>query len=161
MSTFTSAELKIITLARQSSTLQTDLGNNPMRLYNRQIMQNEIGRLLTAGACVTITRSSTTPEVNQGGVMPLRAIRFRIDVYGFDSEPCRTVAQHFIEFMGTIDLCSNSQFNSPITTPPQNPCFLENQVARMRPNPTQDAGPIYVESLVFKVWNNESLSIAA
>lgn len=161
MSTFTSAEIKIRTLALQNTALQTALGGtnpNNFRWWNRRLQQNVIAEV-QPGAGVRVTRLSTLREDNQGGIMNLTAIRFQVDVLDLDSETARRVANDVIEFFGTINLCTNQQFESPTTSITSNPTRLLNQRAGMIPNPANPNGPVYVESLDFRVWNIESLAI--
>ncbi len=155
---FTSAEVKLRTLAQQDAVLQANLGTDPMRWYNRRLQQNVVAEV-TPGACVRVTRISTERQMNQGGIMDLTAIRLQVDVLDLDSETARAVANNVILFMGTINLCTNQQFESPITAISSNPTRLLNQRAGMIPNPANPNGPVYVESLDFRVWNLESLAI--
>lgn len=162
MANYTSAELKLRTLASQDPTLQTDLGTDPrtFRWYDRQLLQNEIGKLLANGACVRVRRVSTIRLYNQGGNMNLCAPRLQIDVMDFQAEKARVVANDIVNFMNTVDLCSLDQFDSPVTQPNQNPCFLLSQTADMIVNPQSPAGPVYVERMDWRVWNREDLSIS-
>lgn len=159
---YSSAELKLRTLAVQNTTLQTDLGGGDpttFRWYDRQLLQNEIAKLVGNGACVRVRRVSTLRDANMGGIMNLCAPRLQIDVLDFDAEKARSVANDVIEFMGTVNLCSADQFESPQVSPTQNPCFLLSQRADMIANPQSKSGPIYVESLDFRVWCREDISI--
>jgi hypothetical protein len=140
MATFTSAEIKLRTLALQNAALQNALGGSTpsnFRWFNRQLEQNDIARGLS---CVPL-------------------IRFQIDAMDVDSETARQLAQNIKDFMGTVNLCSGGQFNSPLVSPNQNPCFLSNQVAGMIPNPQSRSGPIYYERLEFLVYNREDIAI--
>jgi len=158
VSAFTSAEVKLRTLAQSNAALQATLGTNPFRWYNRRLQQNVVAEV-APGACVRVTRVTTMRELNQGGIMNLTAIRFQVDCLDLDSETARAVANDVIDFMGTINLCTNQQFDSPVTSISSNPTRLLNQTARMIPNPSNPNGPVYVESLDFRVWNIESLAI--
>jgi hypothetical protein len=160
---YTSPELKLRTMAVQNATLQADLGgSNPatFRWYDRQLLQNEIGKLVGNGACVRVARVSTMRGMNQGGIQNLSWPRIQIDVLDFDAEKARSVANDVIDFMGTINLCTNQQFDSPTTSITSNPSQLLNQRAGMIPNPQSPSGPIYVESLDFRIANIETLSIS-
>lgn len=159
---YSSPELKLRTLAVQNTTLQADLGgSNPatFRWYDRQLLQNEIGKLLANGACVRVMRVGTLRGANMGGIMNLSAPRLQIEVLDFNAEKARSVANDVINFLATINLCSNDQFGSPYLSPSQNPCFVLSQRAGMIPNPASPSGPIYVESIDCRVWNREDLSI--
>jgi hypothetical protein len=159
MATFTSAEIKLRTLALQNAALQNALGGSTpsnFRWFNRQLEQNDIARGLS---CVRLLRVSTVQNSNMGGIMNLSLIRFQIDAMDFDSETARQLAQNIKDFMGTVNLCSGGQFNSPLVSPNQNPCFLSNQVAGMIPNPQSRSGPIYYERLEFLVYNREDIAI--
>ena len=163
MSTFTSTEVKLRTLALQDPTMLADLGpNNPgdeFRWYNRQLLQNKIGEMVTPGSLVRVTRISTLPYYNQGGLMPMNAPRFQLDVLDFDSERCRKVANDLKIFLNGVDLMTNAQFTSPVGPFYQNPCFLLNQRAGMISNPASPRGPVFVESLDYRIYSDESISI--
>lgn len=156
---FTSAEIKLRTLAAQDSALQDALGGSSLstfRWYNRQLLQNEI----TAGrTCVRVQRVSTIRPNNTGGVMNLSQVLLQIDVLDFASETARSVAEDVVTFMGTVDLCSAGQFNSPLTSPNQNPNFLLTQVAGMIPNPQNPNGPVYYERQSWRCFNREDIAI--
>lgn len=158
---FTSAEVKLRTLAQQNAALVADLGSSTpptFRWFNRQLMQNVVAEV-TPGTCVRVTRVSTRRGNNQSGTMNLTAIRFQIDVLDLDSETARDVANDVINFLGTVNLCTNQQFNSPPTSISSNPFDLLNQRAGMIPNPQNPNGPVYVESLDIRILNREDLSI--
>lgn len=162
MSGFTSAEVKLRTLAAMNATLIADLGSSlppTFRWFNRQLQQNVVAEV-TPGTCVRVTRTSTLRPSNMGGIMNLTAIRFQIDVLDLASETARSVANDVINFLGTINLCSNGQFSSPYVGPSQNPNFLLNQRAGMIPNPQNPNGPVYVETLDVRIYNREDLSIS-
>lgn len=162
VSTYSSPELKLRTLALMDTALQADLGGTDpatFRWYDIQQVQNKIGTLVANGACVRVRRISTLREANQSGIMNISRPRLQIDVLDLDSERARVVANDVIVFLTKIDLCSNTQFQSPFTSPRQNPVILLSQTADMIANPQSPAGPVYVQRLDIRLANNESLSI--
>jgi hypothetical protein len=160
---YTSAEVKLRTLALANATMQADLGgSNPsqFRWYNSQLLQNTIASIVAKGAAVTVNRVSVMRPNNQSGIAFFTQIRFQVDVYSLDSENARTVAEDVIQFIAGVDLCSLSQFQSPPTQPVAGASVLLNQRQRMLPNPASPSGPIWTESMDFRVLNLENLSFS-
>ena len=158
---YMSPELKIRTLALADDTMLSDFGEDPttFRWYDRQLVQNEIGKLLKAGACARVRRISTIRETNQSGIMNISRPRIQIDVLDREAETARVIANDVILFMMKIDLCSLGQFQSPYVGPRQNPVILLNQLARMITGPQSPGGPVYIETLDFRVANREDQTL--
>lgn len=158
---FTSAEEKLRTLATMDATMQADLGSDPdtMRWYDRELLQNVIAKLPAGSAAVRVTRVGTLRGMNQGGIMNLSWPRFQIDVLSLDPTEARDVANDVIVFLGTINLCSNGQFQSPVVSPRQNPSIFLGQTAGIIPTPQPKSGPVYFERIDVRIANREDLSI--
>jgi|SRR5580700_1145405 hypothetical protein len=160
--TYTSPEIKIRTLAALNATMQADFYNNgflpkipAFRWYNQQLQPGTVANNMGAGPCVTVERVSTTRAMNMGGIMNLSLNRIMIKVYDLDSEDARRKANDIVNFMGTIDLCSQAQFQSPVGSISQNPSLFVGQRQELLPNPQSPSGPIWVQVLDFKVYNRE------
>lgn len=162
MSTYTSPELKLRTLASRDATMQADFGSDPstFRWYDETLLQNQIGKLLVTGACARLVRISTIRQGNQGGIGNLTWPLIQIDVLDRVSETARVVANDVIEFMQGVDLSTNSQFGSPVTGPRANPSVLLNQRQGVLNNPQSPGGPVYFQSMDFRIANAENLSIS-
>lgn len=158
---YSSPELKLRTLALSDATMQADFGSDPttFRWYDEQLNQNQIGKLLTAGACARVHRISTIRQGNQGGIGNLSWPLIQIDVLDRVSEQARVVANDVIDFMQGVDLSTNSQFGSPVTGPRANPTVLLNQRQGMIVGPQSPGGPVYFQSMDFRIANLEALSI--
>lgn len=156
---------KLRVLAQQNAQLQADLGSAlpppavAFRWFDRQLVPGIVANSLVGGTCVTTRRISTLRQTNSGGIMNLELVRIQIDVYDLDSNIAENVANDVVNFMGTISMCSNNQFNSPVTQPNQAPNFLLNQRQGMVTNPNSKSGPIYTEVLDFRCWNRTDLAI--
>jgi hypothetical protein len=153
---YNSPETKLRTLASQNATLQADLGTNPFRWFDRQLPQQIAPGVNFAPGltCVRVLCVSTRWMQNQSGTMTLSQPLLQIEVLDYDPEVARSVANDIRQFMATVDLCSTAQFSSPVTSPPQAPCFLVNQRARMD---YQLQPPAYVENMDFRLFNREDL----
>jgi hypothetical protein len=163
---YTSILEKLRVLALQNAQLQADLGSPlpppavAFRFFDRQLVPNQVANLMKGGSCVTAIRVSTLRGANMGGIMNLEAARIQFNVYDFDSNVAASVANDLVNFMGTINLCSLAQFQSPLTAITQNPNFLLNQRQGLVPNPQSPSGPIYSEILDFRVYNRTDLAIS-
>lgn len=148
------AETKLRTLAQQSAELiPFFFTNSQIRWFDRQLQPDYIVR----GSCVRVTRISTVPlysheTVTRRSQNRIEPIRFQIDVLDLDAERARSAATAVISWLATIDLSSNSQLSSPITSPSAHPNFLLNQRAGMDYRLKQ---PAYVESLDVRIYNLE------
>lgn len=159
---YSSAELKLRTLASGDATMQADFGTDPstFRWYDEQLNQNQIGNLLAAGACARVKRISTIRQGNQGGIGNLTWPLIQIDVLDRIAETARSVANDVIEFMQAVDLSSGSQFGSPVTGPRQSTAVLLNQRQGMIVGPQSPGGPVYFQSMDFRIPNLETVSIS-
>lgn len=156
---------KIRVLAAQNAALVADLGSTQpppavsFRWFDRELAPNIVADQMAGGTCVTAIRVSTLRGANMGGIMNLENVRVQIKVYDLDSNVAASVANDVVVFMGTINLCSLNQFQSPVLAISQNPNFLLNQGQGMVANPRSKSGPIYTERLDFRCWNRVDLAI--
>ena len=160
---YTSAQVKLRTLAQQNAALIADLsGAAPspaFRWFNRQLWPGEVAKQVGGGTCVTCTQSGNIRQGNQSGIGNLEWLRITLTVYDLDSETARSVANDIVNFMETVDLCSNAQFGSPVTQPNQNPVTYLGQRDGMIPNPQSPSGPVYAVHSDFRCGNRADLSI--
>lgn len=140
-------EVKLYTLASANAALQVDLGSNPFRWFDVPMPQGIWGPSKT---CLRFRRVSTVPDYNQGGLMNLEAILYQFEILAQFLETARSVANDFIAFMGTVDLCSSQQFGSPVTQPNQYPCFLRNRMERADFQLKPVAQIVHLD---YRVWN--------
>lgn len=143
------AEVKLRTLAAANASLQAVFGTPLFRFFDRQLPPGYI----TSGSCVRMLRVSTIRGYSQQGIQTIDQILFQFDVLDLDSEAARAAAAALIAWFSTINIASNQQFGSPVTTPQQFPNFVLNQRAGMEPR-TQP--PVYVESVDVRVFNLEA-----
>ena len=162
---YTSAQVKLRTLAQMNATMQADfagtLPNSPFRWMNRQLQPGEVADKVKGGTCLTCTQAGNIRQGNQSGIGNLEWLRLTLTVYDLDSETARSVTNDVINFLLTVDLCSNAQFGSPVTQPNQNPVTFLSQRDGMIPNPQSPSGPVYACHTDFRVANRTDLSIAA
>lgn len=162
---YTSAQVKLRTLAQQNAALVTDLGATgplpavPFRWFNRQLQPGEVANKVAGGTCVTCTQAGNIRQGNQSGIGDLEWPRLTLTVYDLDSETARAVAEDIVQFMLTVDLCSNNQFESPVTSIPQNPVTYLGQRDGMIPNPQSPSGPVYAVHTDYRVGNRADLSL--
>jgi hypothetical protein len=160
---YASAQVKLRTLAQQNAALIADLSgalpSPPFRWFNRQLWPGEVAKVAANGTCLTCTQSGDIRQSNQSGIGNLEWPRLTLTVYDLDSERARSVAEDVIQFMLTVDLCSNAQFGSPQTAPNQNPVSYLGQRDGMIPNPQSPSGPVYAVHTDFRVANRADLSI--
>lgn len=143
-------QVKLRLLASGDTTLQGYLGAPPagFRWFDFQLPQGQ----LAFGTCVRVKIISANQLYGHNGRQPLTGPRFQIDVLDPSAERAREVAAAIIAFLGTIDLASNAQFTSPVTTPRQFPVFILNQRPGME---VQTEPPVFVESLDIRAYNKE------
>ncbi len=160
MSAYVSVEKKLRDLATANTTMQADFGSDPttFRWYDRQLLQNEIGKLLTAGACARVRRISTIRTQNQSGISYLTWPRIQIDILDRVAEQARVVANDVIEFIRGVDLTNPGAYASPVTGPRQSAAVLLNQTADVIVGPQSPGGPVYFERLEFRIANSEVLN---
>ena len=160
---YTSAQVKLRTLAQQNAALVADLsGSLPspaFRWFNRQLWPGEVAKNAANGTCVTCTQAGSIRQGNQSGIGNLEWPRLTLTVYDLDSEKARSVTNDLINFMETVDLCSDAQFGSPVVAPNQNPVTFLGQRDTMVPNPQSPSGPVYAVHSDFRVGNRADLSI--
>lgn len=160
---YTSAQIKLRTLAQQNAALITALTgvlpNSPFRWMNRQLQPGEVANKVSGGTCVTCTQSGNIRQSNQSGIGNLEWLRLTLTVYDLDSETARSVSNDIVDFMLTVDLCSDNQFDSPPTTPMQNPVTYLGQRDGMLPNPQSPSGPVYAVHTDYRVGNRADLSL--
>jgi len=147
------AEVKLRTLAMQDETLQSYFvgTNGTVRWFDRQLQPGYINQ----GTCVRVIRVSTlfthTHETaNYRSLNAQQQPRFQIDVLDTDAERARSAAAAIIDWLARIDLSSDAQFASPVTSPTRHPITLLNQRAGMEP---QTQPPTYVESLDIRLFD--------
>jgi hypothetical protein len=162
---YTSAQVKLRTLAQQNAALIADLGTTQplpaiqFRWFNRQLMPGEVANKVAGGTCVSCTQSGDIRQGNQSGIGNLEWPRLTLTVYDLDSETARSVTNDLVNFMETVDLCSNAQFGSPQVAPNQNPVTFLGQRDGMLPNPQSPSGPVYAVHTDFRCANRADLSI--
>lgn len=138
------AEVKLRSLASVDATMQTRFGTSPFRWFDIQLDQERI-----ANTCVRVRRISTLRFYVQAGIQPLSQPLFQFDVMDLNPETARAALKDIIAFLLTVDLSSNAQFGSPVTTPKHFPSFVLNTRAGMEPVPDP---PIYTESADVRFW---------
>jgi hypothetical protein len=149
------AEAKLRTLAQQDAVLQTYFfTNGQVRWFDRQLQPNY---LLVGRSCVRVLRISTSrlyshETADQRSQNRMAFVRFQIDVLDFDAERCRSAADAVLDWLATIDLSSNAQFGSPVTSPTRHPNAVLNQRAGMD---YKLQPPAYVEMLDVRILNLE------
>lgn len=162
---YTDILTKLRILALQNATLQADLGTTqpppavPFRWFDRQLQPGIVAKQVAGGTCVAVHRVGTIRNNNMGGIMNLEAARLQITVYDLDSATAANVANDVVDFMGTVNLCSADQYESPPVSITQNPNFLLNQRQGMIPNPQSPSGPVYTEELDFRVYNRTDIAV--
>ena len=155
-----SVETKLRTLAAANATLQTDLGTSPFRWFDRRLVQgaltppNPITGPVPNTTCVRVLRVSTGQDgfYNQGGQGNIEQPRIQIDVLDYDPEVARQVAADIIAFLSSVSLMSTTP-----TNPAQCTNFRLNQRAGME---FQLDPPAYVETLDYRIWNNQTINMA-
>ena len=163
---YTSAQVKLRLLAQQNATLIADLGTSQplpavqFRWFNRQLQPGEVANKVAGGTCVTCTQAGNVRQGNQSGIGNLEWTRLTLTVYDLDSETARSAANDVVNFMETVDLCSNAQFASPQLSPSQNPVTFLGQKDGMIPNPQSPSGPVYAIHTDFRVGNRADLSFS-
>ena len=152
------AEVKLRTLARQSTALQSYFGEDSglFRWFDRQLPPQYIGR----GTCVRILRVSTlryyTKETRVArSVNEQSGVRFQIDVLDLDPERARAAASAIVDWLGEIDLSTDDQFSSPPVTSQIHANFVLNQRAGIEPATDP---PVYVEILDIRVFSKEAVT---
>ena len=157
------AERKLRILAQANATLQSFLtGGSPaiFRWFDVQIPQGfavqatvvRLQRISTVRSYVHASFPSAQSASGNAPLLNLALIRFQLDIVDQDTEHSRQVAIAVINWLGTISLVDDDAFGSPVTTPPQFPCFVLNQRAGLYPD-TQP--PLPVVTIDFRAYNFE------
>ena len=160
---YTSAQVKLRTLAQRNATLVADLGTTQplpaiqFRWFNRQLSPGEVSNKVSGGTCLTCTQAGNIRQGNQSGIGNLEWPRLTLTVYDLDSETARRVSEDVVQFMLTVDLCSTAQFGSPILSPTQNPVTYLGQRDGIIPNPQSPSGPVYAVHTDYRVGNRTDL----
>ena len=152
---YVSAEVKLRTLAINNPTISGYIGT-------RWLTPRQLPGYINQGTCIRAFRVSTERFYAQTGIVSMSKPRFQIDVLDFDNERALEVAAAVVDFLGTISLAQNNQFDSPVTTPPQFPNFVSGPRQGMEAqtdasgNPLASKGPVMVQSIDVRLYNLES-----
>lgn len=163
---YTSAQVKLRILAQQNAALIADFAaTQPLpavqfRWFNRQLLPGEVSNKVAGGTCVSCTQAGNIRQGNQSGIGNLEWLRIQLTVYDLDSETARSVSNDIVNFMETVDLCSNVQFGSPVLSPSQNPVTYLGQRDGMIPNPQSPSGPVYAVHTDFRIGNRADLALS-
>ena len=155
------AEAKLRTLAQQDVNLQPYFftpgpngGANQIRWFDRQMAP---GYLAVGKSCVRVVRISTIrlyshETATRRAQNRFAYVRFQIDVLDFDAERARSAANAILDWLAVIDLSSNAQFGSPITSPTRHPNMCLNQRSSME---YKIQPPAYCEMLDVRIIDLE------
>lgn len=147
------AEVKLYTLASANASLQAVFGTPVFRWFDTQIPQGVVVPGDTAqSAAARLLRVSTVRSYIQTGLVNLSAPIFQLDILHPLAETARAAMSAVIAWLGTIDLAGTYQFGSPVTTPPQFPCFVLSQRGGLA---YEFEPPVFVQSLDFRLYNLE------
>jgi hypothetical protein len=155
--------MKLRLLANQNTalaaalTFPTPAGPNAFLWFDRQIAQGDIGAITDNRTVVAVKRVSTSPQrfANQGGpVQGIALVRLQIDIADYNAERARQVGQLVTSFMQSISLLDSGEFNSPMTSPNQNPNYLLNERSGMLFNLQP---PVYAHIQDWRCWNNQAI----
>lgn len=142
------AEAKIRTLAGADATLQTFFGTNPFRWFYLQLLPGYLDG--TKGMCAQLRRIDTSFLHAQEALVNLNYPRFQLTIRDKDADLVDRAAAAVVDWLSTIDLASDAQFESPATTPRQFPNFVRNLIPGMDPalKPV-----IYTMVIDWQSWN--------
>ncbi len=149
------AEEKLRTLAQQDAVLQSYFfTDNQIRWFGPQLPP---GYLAIGKACVRVWRVSTIrlyshETSEQRSQNRIEQIRFQFDVLDYDSERARLAAKAIADWLATVDLSSNAQFGSPVTSPTRHPNQVLNERQGME---YKIQPPAYVQLLDVRITNLE------
>jgi hypothetical protein len=153
-------EIKLRTLAAGNATLQSFFGAAPFRWFDVQVPQGQFA----VGTCARLQRVSTARmyvhqsfapsglQPASGPLLNLSMPRFQLDIIDADTETCRQAAIAVTNWLGGISLAEDNWLASPVTTPPQFPCFVLNQRHGLYAD-TQP--PLPVVTVDFRAYNYE------
>lgn len=149
-------EAKLRTLAQQDAILQTFFfTGGQIRWFDRQLPP---GYLAVGKSCARVLRISTIrlyahETATQRTQNAQSYVRLQIDILDFDAERARAAATAVIDWLTTaVDLSSNDQFGSPVTSSMRRPNQILNQRVGME---YKIQPPAYVETLDVRVINIE------
>jgi len=152
-------ETKVRLLAASDATLQSHFGTSPFRWFDRRLLPGYI----QAGTCARVLRVSTVSDYSQFGLMNLNQPRLQIDVLSFDSDEARSAVSAVMAWMDSVSFAESGSFGSPPTNPLNSPNFLLNRRSSMeaqveQPSASTSAspGPVYVETLDYRLFNLEA-----
>lgn len=156
-------ERKLRILAQASASLQSFFGGGSpavFRWFDLQFPQGfvvsqtsaRLQRISTLRQYAHASFPSAQSATGRAPLLNLSMVRFQLDIVATDTETARQAAIAVINWLGTISLASDDAFGSPLTTPPQFPCFVLNQRAGLYPD-TQP--PLPVVTLDFRAFNFE------
>jgi hypothetical protein len=157
---FQSAELKLRNLALLNAQIVADLtwpdtaGNPLFMWFDRQLAQGDLGKRSDGKCAVYVHRVSSGPRISNMGTpnTPLSQLRIQIDIVSYNAEQARRVGHDFVTFMNSISLAWNGYYQSPVTGPSQNPCFLLNERESIMP---QLKDPPFVFTQDWRFFNRE------
>ena len=151
MSAPLTAETKLRLLAAADATMQGIFGDTTFRWFDRQMQPNYINQ----GTCARIRRISTEYIYTQQGRMALTRPHFQLDILDSDPKVAADAALAVTQFLGTVNLVSDTQFDSPPTTPKSFPTFILSQRSGLEPQ-RQPNLPLPVESIDFRIYSAEA-----
>ena len=145
------AEAKLRALASIDATLQGFFGSNPFRWFHLQLPPSAKPGTGTPYPCTARVRQiSQVPFYTQEGQNRLNVVVLQIDVLASDIDTVDQATDAISTWIGTVNLASNDQFQSPPVTPLQFPSFVLN----VRPGlEVQLKPPIPVNSIDVRVFN--------
>lgn len=152
------AEAKLRTLAQQDVNLQPYFfTNNQIRWFDRQLSPNylAIGR-----SCMRVTRISTNrlyshETATRRAQNRFAFVRFQFDILDMDAERARSAANAVLDWLAVIDLSSDAQFGSPVTSPTRHPNACLNQRSSME---FKLQPPAYCEMLDVRILDLEEIT---
>ena len=124
--------------------------NNTFRWFDRQMQPNYIEQ----GTCVRIRRIRTEQYYTMGGRMALTRPHFQLDVLDSDPEVAASAALAVINFLGRINIVTDTAFDSPPTSPSSFPTFILSQRSGLEAQ-RQPNLPLPVESIDFRIFASE------
>lgn len=142
-------QVKLRTLAAANAGMQSRFGTNPMRYFDIQLDQEQVQN----GPCLRARRISQVFLHSHDGLNKIDGPLFQFDILDLDPETARAAAYDVIAFLQTVDLSTNAQFGSPVTTPTAHPVIILNQRSGLEPVPDP---PVWVESLDVRFINLEA-----
>lgn len=149
------AEAKLKTLAQQDAVLQSYFfTDGQIRWFSPQLQP---GYLAIGKSCVRLLRVSTIrlyshETSTRRSQNCIEQIRFQLDVLDYDLERACQAAKAIADWLATVDLSSNAQFGSPLTSPTRHP----NQVLNERQGMEYKVQPpAHVRMLDLRITNLE------